>query len=128
MRAPPKATDHVAEPTNGEEGVIQRTSADGVVDEVKATPAGQAVTMLSTGSDRSMKPAPRALDGRPTRRRSRRKHFSAVRDRDLDRHLADPAGAAEHQHGLARVNRHPVDQPLPGGDENQRQDARLPAC
>src|SRR5271156_1015378 len=119
MRAPPEGTDHVAEPTNGEEGVIQRTSADGVVDEVKATSAPQACDNALHRLGPVDEAGPETLDGSPTRPRSRREHFSAMRDRDLDRHLTNSAGAPEHQDGLALVTRHPAAQPLPRGDENQ---------
>ena len=44
---------------------------------------------------------------------------------DLDRDMADPAGATMDQHPLARLHPRPIDQPLPGRDRDQRQGRRL---
>src|SRR5262245_38405634 len=44
---------------------------------------------------------------------------------DLDCHVAHTTGSSVHQDGLARLQAGAVDQPLPSGDEYERQRSRL---
>src|SRR5262249_25159754 len=66
-----------------------------------------------------------ALDDGPARRRARRKDNGSKGPGDLDGHVADTTGSSLHEDGLAGLQAGAVDQPLPRGDECERQCSRL---
>ena len=109
------------------EGRGDVAAAGGVVDHVEALAAGEA---RDVGVDRFRPIVDRVVGAEAACERGLLArgdgggNLGTARLRELDRHMADPAGAAVHQHRLPRSHAG-ARESLPRGDGDQRQGRRL---
>src|SRR5580698_5903888 len=125
VRTPAERTHDMSEAGHRVERSIKYSATDGVVDDVKA-PARRIfsdiiVERCFSFDERRAKvfDIGLALAG------AGGKHFRVERARELDGNMTDAAGAAMNQDLLPGTNLSAIDQPLPGGDEDQRQSCCL---
>jgi hypothetical protein len=97
MRAPSQRADDMAEPPDGDKGVIQHAAADRIVDGVEATAVGQPRDKRRHRFRTIDELGAKTLDRRLAPRRSRCEQSGAAGPSDLDRHLADAPGASQNQ-------------------------------
>src|SRR5215467_2237724 len=126
MTAPAERADHMAETTNGVEGCIERAATNGVEHNIEAAalrvPCNILFDRLLVVVDRrGAEPG----DESKTLRRTGREHLRSQRAGNLDGDMADPAGAAMDQNRLAGPEMSAVDEPFPGGYEDERQGGSL---
>src|SRR5262245_24682959 len=125
VAAPSEAAHHVAEAAHRLERRVERSTAHCIVDDVEPASAGQPRDIVCDRLRAIDEVCAKAFNDGPARRRARRKHRGSKGPGDLDCHVADTTGSSLHQDRLAGLQAGAVDQPLPRGDEYERQRSRL---
>ena len=120
MGAPAKGTEDVTGvPAHGCEGCVDSWASDGVIYDVepKAICESANVVFNRAGAVVDWSCA-EAFDEMFFGRRDGSEHLGSEGTGDLDRHVADAAGALD-EYRLARTDPGAVDQTLPGGDDDE---------